>query len=140
MLSFIEQTLSLIPEQVEALSQTRMSCLIEKMRFMVEQVEGLRSTRMLCLIKQVLSFIEQVEAQGCTRMSCLIEKMPSLVEQVEALSSIRMYVAKDLRQPEPRATAVEQLAEVMRRFTGKPPTLDAEEDLGATSRYCTSSF
>lgn len=89
------------------------------------------------------SLIEQVEAVSHAyqmhslfeRAHTLIEQMRSLIEQVEALSSIRMYVAKDLRQPEPRATAVEQLAEVMRRFTGKPPTLDAEEDLGAASRY-----
>lgn len=66
-----------------------------------------------------------------SRGSPLIVPFP--LEQVDAFSSIRMYVAKDLRQPEPRATAVQQLAEVMRRFADKPPTLDAEEDLGCGS-------
>jgi hypothetical protein len=32
-----------------------------------------------------------------------------------------MYVAKDLRQAEPRAAAVAQLAEVLRRFPTGPP-------------------
>jgi rRNA-processing arch domain len=41
--------------------------------------------------------------------------------QVAALSSLRMYVAKDLRQAEPRAAAVAQLAEVLRRFPSGPP-------------------
>jgi hypothetical protein len=32
-----------------------------------------------------------------------------------------MYVAKDLRQAEPRAAAAAQLAEVLRRFPSGPP-------------------
>lgn len=45
-----------------------------------------------------------------------------------------MYVAKDLRQPEPRKAAAAHLAEVLRRFPAGPPTLDPEEDLGAGDR------
>ena len=41
--------------------------------------------------------------------------------QLAALSSLRMYVPKDLRQLEPRAAAVSQLAEVLRRFPNGPP-------------------
>lgn len=52
--------------------------------------------------------------------------LPELVSrcccaQLAALSSLRMYVAKDLRQPEPRAAAVAQLMEVLRRFPSGPP-------------------
>ena len=46
-----------------------------------------------------------------------------------------MYVAKDLRQPEPRKAAAAHLAEVLRRFPAGPPTLDPEEDLGAGARH-----
>lgn len=41
--------------------------------------------------------------------------------QLAALSSLRMYVAKDLRQAEPRNAAIAQLTEVLRRFPSGPP-------------------
>jgi len=60
-------------------------------------------------------------AGSCSRLTGYKRLSLSARAQLAALSSLRMYVAKDLRQPEPRAAAVAQLAEVQRRFPSGPP-------------------
>lgn len=49
--------------------------------------------------------------------------------QVDALSSLRVYIAKDLRPPAARQTALKALQEVQRRFPKGVPLLDPREDM-----------
>lgn len=54
--------------------------------------------------------------------------------QVDDLSSIRVYIAKDLRPLEARERAARSVDEVLRRFPNGVPTLDPEEDMQVPAR------
>ncbi|KAL3145466.1 hypothetical protein ABBQ32_003293 [Trebouxia sp. C0010 RCD-2024] len=64
------------------------------------------------------------------------EGVPSVVpvrlEEVEGLSSVRIYIPKDLRQPEARALGIKAMNEVQKRFKRTLPELDPESDMSVT--------
>ena len=53
----------------------------------------------------------------------------SLREEVTGISSLRVYIAKDLRAPEARELGLKTLAEVEKRFPKEVPLLDPQEDM-----------
>jgi ATP-dependent RNA helicase DOB1 len=57
---------------------------------------------------------------------------------VDDLSSIRVYIAKDLRPLEARERAARSVDEVLRRFPNGVPTLDPEEDMQVPARRATA--
>jgi hypothetical protein len=77
---------------------------------------------------------------GCEFSSS--ESQSSFLLQVDDLSSIRVYIAKDLRPLEARERAARSVDEVLRRFPNGVPTLDPEEDMqvGGQACHCLLAF